>query len=65
MEMYVEGVSTRKVKDVTEELCGVSFSKSLVSQLAGRLDAELESWRSRPLEVQGYPYVFVDAATRR
>ena len=61
MEMYVEGVSTRKVKDVTEELCGVSFSKSLVSQLAGRLDAELESWRSRPLEVQGYPYVFVDA----
>ena len=61
MEMYVAGVSTRKVKDVTEELCGVSFSKSLVSQLAGRLDAELESWRSRPLEVQGYPYVFVDA----
>jgi putative transposase len=59
--MYVEGVSTRKVKDVTEELCGVSFSKSLVSQLAGRLDAELESCRSRPLEVQGYPYVFVDA----
>jgi putative transposase len=61
MEMYVEGVSTRKVKDVTEELCGTSFSKSLVSSLAGRLDAELESWRSRPLEVQGYPYVFVDA----
>jgi putative transposase len=61
MEMYVEGVSTRKVKDVTEELCGVSFSKSLVSSLAGRLDAELESWRSRPLEAQGYPYVFVDA----
>ena len=34
MEMYVEGVSTRKVKEVTEELCGTSFSKSLVSQLA-------------------------------
>jgi transposase-like protein len=61
MEMYVEGVSTRKVKDVTEELCGTSFSKSLVSSLAGRLDAELESWRSRLLEAQGYPYVFVDA----
>jgi transposase-like protein len=42
MEMYVEGVSTRKVKDVTEELCGTSFSKSLVSSLAGSLDAELE-----------------------
>src|SRR5215208_1573401 len=45
MEMYLEGVSTRKVKDVTEELCGVSFSKSLVSSLAGRLDSELEAWR--------------------
>jgi putative transposase len=61
MEMYVEGVSTRKVKDVTEELCGTSFSKSLVSKLAGRLDAELEGWRSRPLEAEGYPYLFVDA----
>ena len=61
MEMYVEGVSTRKVKDVTEQLCGTSFSKSLVSSLASRLDAELEAWRSRPLEAEGYPYVFVDA----
>src|ERR671910_453151 len=61
MEMYVEGVSTRKVKDVTEELCGTSFSKSLVSSLATRLDAELEAWRSRPLEAEGYPYLFVDA----
>ena len=61
MEMYVEGVSTRKVKDVTEELCGTSFSKSLVSSLAGRLDAELEAWRSRPLGAEGYPYLFVDA----
>ena len=61
MEMYVEGVSTRKVKEVTEELCGISFSKSLVSSLAGRLDAELEAWRKRPLEAQAYPYVFVDA----
>jgi putative transposase len=61
MEMYVEGISTRKVKDVTEELCGSAFSKSLVSSLAGRLDAELEAWRSRPLEAEGYPYLFVDA----
>jgi len=61
MQMYVEGVSTRKVKDVTEELCGTSFSKSLVSGLATRLDAELEAWRSRPLEAEGYPYLFVDA----
>jgi putative transposase len=61
MEMYVEGVSTRKVKDITEALCGTSFSKSLVSSLAGSLDAELAAWRDRPLEAQGYPYLFVDA----
>src|SRR5215203_2109452 len=61
MEMYVEGVSTRKVKEVTEELCGTSFSKSLISQLAGSLDSELGAWRSRRLEAETYPYVFVDA----
>jgi putative transposase len=61
MEMYVEGVSTRKVKEVTEGLCGTSFSKSLVSSLAGSLDAELEGWRSRRLEAASYPYLFVDA----
>ena len=61
MEMYVEGVSTRKVKEVTEALCGTSFSKSLVSSLAGSLDAELEAWRSRPLEAKAYPYLLVDA----
>ena len=61
MEMYVEGVSTRKVKDITEELCGTSFSKSLLSSLAGKLDAELEAWRSRRLEAGAYPYLFVDA----
>ena len=61
MEMYVEGVSTRKVKDITEELCGISFSKSLVSSLAGSLDAELEAWRGRRLEAEAYPYLFVDA----
>ncbi len=37
MEMYVEGVSTRKVREITEVLCGTSFSKSLVSELAGQL----------------------------
>ena len=55
MQMYVEGVSTRKVKDVTEELCGTSFSKSLVSSLAKELDSELERWRNRPLEQKAYP----------
>jgi transposase-like protein len=61
MEMYLEGVSTRKVKEITEELCGTSFSKSFVSQLASRLDSELEGWKNRQLEADAYPYVFVDA----
>jgi transposase-like protein len=47
MEMYVEGVSTRKVAEITEALCGTSFGKSLVSALSGRLDGELAAWRGR------------------
>ena len=47
MEMYLEGVSTRKVKDVTEVLCGTSFSKSTVSRLVGSLDQDLAAWRER------------------
>ena len=61
MEMYVQGVSTRKVAQVTEQLCGVRFSKSQVSALAGRLDPELTAWRERPLTAPSYPYVWVDA----
>jgi putative transposase len=61
MEMYLEGVSTRKVADITEALCGTSFSKSLVSHLAGELDTELAAWRARPLADTTYPYLFVDA----
>lgn len=57
----MEGVSTRKVKDITEELCGISFSRSTVSHLAAGLDAELEAWRERKLEAEAYPYLFVDA----
>jgi putative transposase len=61
MEMYLEGVSTRKVREVTEELCGTTFSKSTISRLATALDSELEEWRQRPLEADSYPYLFVDA----
>jgi len=60
MEMYIEGVSTRKVKDITEVLCSTSFTKSLVSSLAGSLDSELRAWRMRQLEMKVYPYLFVD-----
>ncbi len=61
MEMYIEGVSTRKVAEITEALCGTSFSKSQVSELASRLDADLLAWRERPLTAASYPYLFVDA----
>src|SRR5690348_1019875 len=45
MEMYLHGVSTRKVATITEALCGTAFSKSQVSTLTSRLDAELRAWR--------------------
>lgn len=61
MEMYLQGVSTRKVAAITEELCGVSFSKSQVSALTSRLDTELAAWRTRSLAAQAYPYLTVDA----
>lgn len=61
MEMYVQGVSTRKVAAITEALCGTRFSKSQVSTLAGQLDAELAAWRERSLTAPSYPYLWVDA----
>jgi transposase-like protein len=61
LEMYVQGVSTRKVAAITEQLCGTRFSKSQVSALAGRLDTELAAWRERRLTAPRYPYVWVDA----
>jgi putative transposase len=60
MEMYVQGVSTRKVRKITEELCGVEVSKSQVSALAKGLDEQVEAWRGRPLG-EAYPYLVVDA----
>lgn len=58
-EMYVQGVSTRKVTAIVEQLCGTSVSSSVVSRAAALLDATLESWRNRPLDE--FPYVFLDA----
>ena len=59
-EMYVQGVSTRKVKAVTEELCGHEFSASTISRMNQSLDKELEKFASRRLE-DPYPYVILDA----
>ena len=58
-EMYVQGVSTRKVQAITEQLCGVSITSSAVSQAALQLDTELEKWRERSLGE--YPFLFLDA----
>jgi putative transposase len=58
MEMYVKGVSTRKVAEITERLCGRAFSSQLVSKLAAQLDNRLEAWRTRPLSGI-YPYLIV------
>ena len=60
MQMYVEGVSTRKVKAITEELCGLDISKSNVSEITKELEVEVARWRSRPLE-GAYCYLVVDA----
>lgn len=59
-EMYVQGVSTRKVKAVTEELCGHEFSASTVSEINKSLDGKLARFASRRLE-EAYPYLILDA----
>ena len=56
-EMYVQGVSTRKVKAITEELCGVEVSAMQVSRAAAQLDEVLQQWRERPLGAIAYLYV--------
>lgn len=58
-EMYVQGVSTRKVTDVLEKLCGLEISSSQVSNASALLDEELSTWRNRFLgEI---PYLILDA----
>ncbi len=60
MQMVVQGVSTRRVKDITTELCGREFSSSTVSRLAEELDEQVQAWAERPLE-QEYPFLVLDA----
>jgi len=63
-EMYLQGVSTRRVREITEELCGSDVSASTVSRMVRRLDAELTAWRNRRL-LEAYPYLVVDARYER
>lgn len=61
MEMVLNGVSTRKVTAITEELCGTRFSRSTVSQLCTALDRRVHAWNERPLDSHAYPFIIVDA----
>src|ERR1700726_3420112 len=63
-EMYVQGVSTRKVKAITEELCGHAFSASASSAINQRLDQSLAQFAARPL-AEAFPYLILDARYER
>ena len=60
MEMVVQGVSTRKVTEITETLCGTAFSKSTVSALCASLDPRVRAFNERALTAE-YPFIMVDA----
>lgn len=60
-EMFVNGVSTRKVSNIVKQLCGENVSKSMVSNLTKKLDPIVKEWANRPLSVYNYRYLFVDA----
>jgi transposase-like protein len=59
MQMVVQGVSTRRVKKITTELCGREFSRQTVSNLTEKLDQQVEAWAERPLGA--YPFLLADA----
>jgi len=63
-EMYVQGVSTRKVAAITEQLCGHEFSASAISTIVAKLDTQLEQFAQRALE-EDYPYLILDARYER
>lgn len=61
LEMVINGVSTRKVTNIVEQLCGESVSKSFVSSLTEKLDPIVRKWANRPLNVVYFPYLYADA----
>lgn len=61
MEMVESGMSTRKVPQITEELCGTSFSKSTVSSRGKEFDPIIQDWNQRSLHEHVYPFVLVNA----
>jgi putative transposase len=61
LEMYLSGISVRKISGVTEALSKVRVGKDAVSRIARRLEQEQKAWRERPLEEKEYPYLYLDA----
>ena len=59
--MLHKGVSTRRVKKITTELCGREFSRSTVSRLTGDLDEQVRAWAERPLDEHAHPFLVLDA----
>lgn len=57
LEMYVQGLSTRKISKIIENMCGKSYSKSFVSSLTKELDEEVKLWRNSDLSNNKYPYI--------
>ena len=60
IEMYLAGVSVRRVEDITEALWGSKVSPSTISELNKKAYVHIEDWRNRPLQGRRYPYVYVD-----
>jgi transposase-like protein len=61
LEMYLSGISVRKIAGVTDALSRVRIGKDAVSRIASRLEEEQKAWRERPLEEKAYPYLYLDA----
>lgn len=61
LEMYLSGISTRKIAGITEALSKVKIGKDTVSRIAKRLEGEQRAWRERPLKKNAYPYLYLDA----
>lgn len=61
LEMYLSGISVRKIAGVTDSLSRVRIGKDAVSRIASRLEEQQKRWRERPLEEKEYPYLYLDA----
>ena len=61
MEMYINGVSTRKVRKIMEPLCGENISKTMVSRLCKELDHDMRTWNERDLSESAYPFLLAAA----